>query len=85
VALNKADLIPGKLDALHNFIASHPESFTGEWSFEGTKHFIDQNDAFAKHRSWLLNLLTGLEGKKRDEMLAAVEVARKAFLEVTKS
>jgi hypothetical protein len=37
------------------------------------------------HRAWLLDLLTGLEGKKRDEMLAAIDAARKAFQEATKS
>jgi tetratricopeptide (TPR) repeat protein len=85
VALNRPDLIPGKLDALQTFIASQSESFTGEWSFEGTRHFIEQNGAFSKHRTWLLDLLTGLEGKKRDQMLAAINAARKAFQEATKS
>ena len=67
------------LDALQDFIASQPESFTGEWFFEGTKHFIGQKQTFARHRSWLLDLLAGVEGKKRDEMLVAIEAARKAF------
>ncbi|MEX5213531.1 MAG: tetratricopeptide repeat protein [Nitrospiraceae bacterium] len=69
VALKKMDLISGRLDILLSFIASQPETFTGEWSFEGTKHFISQHEGFAQHRAWLLDLLTGLEGKKRDEML----------------
>ena len=75
VALNKTDLIPGRLDALRSFIASQPETFIGEWSFEGTKHFISQHERFAKDRAWLLDLLTGLEGKKRNEMLAAINAA----------
>ncbi|HSE59506.1 MAG TPA: hypothetical protein VLA99_12450 [Nitrospiraceae bacterium] len=75
VALNKTDIIPSRLDALRSFIASQPETFTGEWGFEGTKHFISQHERFAKDRAWLLDLLTGLEGKKRDDMVAAINAA----------
>jgi hypothetical protein len=79
VALKKTDSIPGKLDALQEVITSQPNEFIGEWTFEGTKHFVAQSPLVEKHRNWLLDLLAGLEGKKRNEMVVAIEAARKTF------
>jgi tetratricopeptide (TPR) repeat protein len=80
VGLNRMDSIPDRLKTLHDFIASQPDTFLVEWSFEGAKHFIGQTQVFERHRSWLLDLLSGMEGRKRAEMLVAIEAARKTFV-----
>jgi len=54
------------------------------WDFSSIKTSISHNHVFAKHRQWLLDFLSALEGGRRDEMLAAVQTAREAFGKTTK-
>ena len=45
-------------------------------SFEGTKHFVGQHEAFLTAREWLVPMLEACSGKPRDEMLAVVKAAQ---------
>ncbi|MDZ7344993.1 MAG: hypothetical protein ONA90_10825 [candidate division KSB1 bacterium] len=37
-------------------IAGQPDTFKVGWTFNGTKHFISQNEMLAPYREWLLQL-----------------------------
>jgi len=80
LALNKSKLVPAQLNTLQTTIASQPDSFQVGWSFNGTKHFISQNEKLAPHRAWLLQLFEALEIKEgRKAILAALHEVRKKF------
>lgn len=72
--------VPEYLKGLHTSLAAQPEEFTLGWSFEGTKHFISQDEAFASSREWLLTLLTDFGGTPREKMLGAVETVQSKFV-----
>ena len=76
IAQNKMDSVSGHLKEIEASLGKQPEDFTLGWSFEGTKHFIGQDEAFATSRDWLLALLEAFSGTTRDAMLAAVEAAK---------
>jgi hypothetical protein len=76
LALNKTKPIPAKLDTLHAVIASQPDTFKVGWTFNGTKHFISQNEKLALHRAWPLQLFTAMEGENREAILAALQEVR---------
>ena len=75
VGQNKMASVSGQLSEIGTSLGTQPEDFTLGWSFEGTKHFIGQDEAFATSREWLLELLGAFSGTTRDAMLAAVEAA----------
>ncbi len=79
-AQGRDDMIPDKLVLIRDAIANQPEDFSLQWTFDGTKHFIDHDPRLAPSRSWLLSLIEGLEGKDQPTMLAAVHSARSAFI-----
>jgi tetratricopeptide (TPR) repeat protein len=68
------------LASLQASLAAQPEAFTLGRSFEGTKHFIGQHEAFATSREWLLALLAEFGGTTRDVMVTAVEAAQVQFV-----
>ena len=76
VGQNKMDSAAGQLHDIRGLLVKQPEDFLLGWSFEGTKHFIGQDEAFVNSRDWLVPLLEAFSGKPRDEMLAAVETAQ---------
>ena len=76
VAQNKMDVAVAHLEEIKTSLGTLPEDFALGWSFEGSKHFISQHEAFVPSRAWLVALLEGFSGKTRDEMLAAVKVAQ---------
>jgi len=79
LTLNKAGEIPSKLDTLHAAIASQPEEFKVDWSFEGTRHFISQNEKLASHRKWLQQLFNAMEGEDRKAILDALKAVKANF------
>ena len=76
VGQNKMDSAAGQLHDIRGLLVKQPADFLLGWSFEGTKHFIGQDEAFVNSRDWLVPLLEAFSGKPRDEMLAAVETAQ---------
>jgi len=79
VALNKTSQIPDKLDNLVSNITSQPDTFKVNWSFEGTKHFISQNEKLAPYRQWLIQLFEALEQEGRENILVALKAVRESW------
>lgn len=75
--------------ALHDFekisrtLGQQGSDFFLTWDFSSIRASISQKHLFAKHRPWLLDFLSALEQGRRDEMLAATEIAHKAFLKIS--
>jgi len=82
IAQNKRDVASEQLKKISVSLRTQPEDFSLSWSFEGTKHFIGQDEAFASSREWLLKLLDEFSGKMRNDMLEEVEAAQARFAAV---
>jgi tetratricopeptide (TPR) repeat protein len=76
LALEKTDLVPGRIDALIETIANQPEAFKVEWSFKGTRYFISHDAALGPYRSWLLQLFDAVAGVDRQAILTALQDVR---------
>jgi tetratricopeptide (TPR) repeat protein len=85
LALNKPDSIPGKVEVMRTAVASQPEDFKLDWTFDGTKHFITQNESLAPYREWLLGLIAAVGEKDRNTILAALDTTRANFLAAVKN
>jgi tetratricopeptide (TPR) repeat protein len=79
LALNKSNEVPLRINALIEAIASQPADFKLQWSFEGTKHFISQNERLATNRDWLEQLFTAMEGDNRDAIVTGLKAASARF------
>jgi len=79
LALQKTELVPGKIEQLHEIMASQPEDFTVDWPFTGTKDFISHHETLVPYRTWLLQLFEALEGANRQAILVALQQARTHF------
>src|SRR5262249_33596287 len=53
LALDKAPQVPAALTDLDKFISDQGIGFRIVWTFNGTLHFINQEEKFAPHRIWL--------------------------------
>ena len=85
LALNKPGSIPGKVEVTRAAVASQPEDFKLGWTFDGTKHFITQNESLAPYREWLLGLIAAVGEKDRNTILAALDTTRANFLAAVKN
>lgn len=79
LAQDKTQGIPGKLAELRIDVAARPKDFTSGWEFEGTRHFIRQDERLAPWRDWLLQLFDALDAENRDAMLVALDKVRDRF------
>ena len=79
LALNQASEVPLRINALIEAIASQPADFKIGWSFEGTKHFISQNEKLAANRDWLAQLFAAMDGENRDAIVAGLKAAAAKF------
>jgi tetratricopeptide (TPR) repeat protein len=84
LALDKTDLVPGRIDALVEDIANQPEEFKVNRSFKGSRHFIGHNERLAPHRPWLMQLFDAVEGADRQAILSALQEVRASFAAVVK-
>jgi tetratricopeptide (TPR) repeat protein len=73
LALNQAGQVPGKIDALIDEVSRQPATFEVDWVFDGTRHFINQNEKLLPYRAWLGQLFDALHSKDRDAMLKAFQ------------
>ncbi|HEX5701855.1 MAG TPA: hypothetical protein VFX97_01395 [Pyrinomonadaceae bacterium] len=81
LADGKASQVPVNLDALIAEVAGQPAAFKVEWVFDGTRHFIDQNEKLSSYRAWLGRLFVALASKDRDTMLKALQNVRANYKE----
>jgi len=84
LALKRSGQVLDRIDLLLGIISKQPKpkSYTVKWPwpFEGTKHFISQNETLAPYRAWLLQLFQALEIKAgREAILAALREVREKF------
>jgi tetratricopeptide (TPR) repeat protein len=75
-ALGKRNLVPDKMDSLVTIVAAQAPNFKPQWAFEGTKHFIGQNETLLPDRPWLGQLFVALESKDHNTMLKALQELR---------
>lgn len=73
IASNRPAAVQPALTALRDFVRNLPSDFEANWSFEGSKHFTEQEPKLASSRAWLLELFSSVEEKDARRRLAAVE------------
>lgn len=73
LALKKAAVVPQKLQGLRTFVSGQPENFHVGWSFGGTKHYVQAEQAFARYRTWLMDLFSITDSKDRASLLPALD------------
>ena len=79
LAQGQAAQVPAALEALLAHMAAQPENFRVTWSFNGVTHFIGQYDGLATYRPWLQQLFSALQAETRDDVIAGVQAAQRAF------
>jgi len=79
LAQNKTQQVPAALEILQQSIAAQPDTFQVGWTFNGTKHFISQNERLAPYRAWLLQLFSALENEGGEAIHAALREVREKF------
>jgi tetratricopeptide (TPR) repeat protein len=78
-AFNQADKIPARMEALITEIARQPAEFKVGWVFDGTKHFIGQNEKLSPYREWLVKLFDAIGGKDRETIFKGLQEAKVSF------
>lgn len=73
LALKKDDAVPQKLQELRTFVSGQPESVQVAWSFDGTKHYVQTEEIFARYRPWLIELFSITESKDRATLLTILD------------
>jgi tetratricopeptide (TPR) repeat protein len=79
LALRKAGIVPDKLRGLRRFVTEQPESFSGSWSFEGTRQYTHTEKVFTPYAAWLSDLFSVVESKDRASFLAALDHVKTGF------
>jgi len=74
IALKRSTEVPAKLKNLVELLEAQPADFKLPSSFEGTKHFISQNQQLDASKDWLLQLFRALAGENRDAILKELKV-----------
>ncbi len=62
-----------KRHAIRALVVAQPAGFRVNWTFGGTRHFLQTDPRFAPHREQLLALLSALEQPNRAAILAALD------------
>jgi tetratricopeptide (TPR) repeat protein len=81
LALGEANQVPVRIKTLIEEVSRQPAEFKVEWGFDGTRHFIAQNEKLVPYRVWLNQLLDALASKNRDMILNALQQAGVSFKE----
>lgn len=79
LALGEANQVPIRMKTLLEEVSRQPAEFKVEWNFDGTRHFIAQNEKLLPHRVWLNQLFDALASKNRDMILNALQQAEASF------
>ena len=78
-ALGNENLVADKLELLIAEVNSQPPTFRVDWTFTGSRHFINQNQKLTPHRVWLNNLFEALLMHDKDAMLTALSEVKANF------
>jgi tetratricopeptide (TPR) repeat protein len=78
VARGQLTTVREQVQALRALVAEQSEDFRVEWSFSGTKHFIETEERLAPKRAWLLNLIAAFEQQNRAAILKGLDALQPA-------
>ncbi|MEP7339742.1 MAG: hypothetical protein ABI977_18535 [Acidobacteriota bacterium] len=79
LALGQAAEVLAKLDQLSEAVAAQPVDFKITRTFNGTLHFIGQNEKLAPYREWLRQLFNAAQAENRDAILKGLREAKATF------
>jgi tetratricopeptide (TPR) repeat protein len=79
LALNQADRVSPKMEALIAEVSRQPAEFKVEWALDGTRHFISQTEKLSPYRDWLDKLFDAIGGKDRETILKGLKEAKEGF------
>lgn len=79
LALKKAAAVPQKLQELRTLVSQQPETFQAGWSFDGTAHYVQTEQVFARYRPWLMKLFAVVKAKDGAALLAALDRVQAGF------
>ena len=77
IAQNKIDIVQSKLKSFAAFVKKQPENYSIEWTFDGTKHFISNNNKLSAHKDLMLSFIVAVEAKNRNDMLQGLNAVLK--------
>jgi hypothetical protein len=77
VALDRPDTLRIKLDALSDLLKDDRDELAADWTFAGSRHFIERHPELSRH-PWLIRLLAAIEGRNAANARAAVGVGQAA-------
>jgi tetratricopeptide (TPR) repeat protein len=66
--LKKEEAVKAKLADLIEAVKKQPADYRVDWSFSGTRHFVETSDKVAGQREWLLRFLDAVEKEGRDKI-----------------
>ena len=67
-ALNKEEAVKAKLANLIEAVKKQPADYRVDWTFSGTRHFVETSDKVVGQRKWLLRFLDAVERENRDKI-----------------
>ena len=79
LALNQSGQVPTKIEMLLGEVSHEPAEFKVTWNFDGTRHFIGEDEKLGPYHAWLAQLFDALESKDRDTILKALQDVRARF------
>jgi tetratricopeptide (TPR) repeat protein len=79
LALNKADRISPKMEALIAEVSCQPAEFKVGWVFDGTRHFISQTEKLSPYCDWLDKLFDAIGGEDRETILKGLKEVEESF------
>ncbi len=79
LALNQADRISTRMEALIAEVSRQNAEFKVEWVFDGTRYFISQTENLSPYRGWLDKFFDAIGGKDRVTILKGLKEAKESF------
>jgi hypothetical protein len=74
IALKRSTEVWTTLKNLIELLETQAADFKLQWSFEGTKHFINQSRQLAANKDWLLQLFRAMAGENRDAIVKELKI-----------
>ncbi|HKU76638.1 MAG TPA: tetratricopeptide repeat protein [Pyrinomonadaceae bacterium] len=79
IALKRSTEAPSRIKNLIELLEAQPADFRLQWTFAGTKHFINQSQQLAADKDWLLRLFSAMSGENRDAIVKELTAAAGNF------
>ena len=79
IALKRSTEAPSRIKNIIELLEAQPPDFRLQWTFAGTKHFINQSQQLAADKDWLLRLFSAMSGENRDAIVKELTAAAGNF------